>query len=112
MLSGQEAEKITVAWLQEHGYVVIDTNWHGPGCELDIVAKKDRKVHIVEVKYRKDTFHGDPLEYVNASKRRQLLRGAKAWTHAHNWEGEMQIDLAGIEGDGAFRWIENAVYDE
>jgi putative endonuclease len=36
--------------LQKHGYVILDRNYLKKWGELDIVAKKGKKIHFVEVK--------------------------------------------------------------
>jgi len=52
--------------------------WAG-GNELDLIVRRGRDVRFVEVKEKKGTRFGDPLEMVTPEKQRRLRRAAAAW---------------------------------
>ena len=50
---GQIGEELAATYLMNKGYRILHRNWNlHRGCELDIVAMKDGKLHFVEVKTR------------------------------------------------------------
>ena len=48
--TGQIGEDIACQYLEKSGYKVIDRNYLKKWGEIDIVTKKDKKIHFVEVK--------------------------------------------------------------
>ena len=72
------------AWLYRlRGYRVLATNvWIG-GYELDVIARRGRKLVFVEVKAKSSGRFGDPLEMVTPEKQRRLARAAEAWLAEH-----------------------------
>ena len=83
--------EIRAAWLYRlRGYRILATNvWVG-GNELDIVARRGRRVVFCEVKAKTGGGFGDPLEMVTSEKQRRLRRAAEAWLAE-------RADLAGLE---------------
>ena len=55
--------------------------WAG-GNELDLIVRRGRDVRFVEVKEKKGSRFGDPLEMVTPEKQRRLRRAAEAWLGA------------------------------
>ncbi len=47
---GKIGEDCACEYLEKNGYKVLDRNYSRKWGELDIVAKKDKKIHFVEVK--------------------------------------------------------------
>ena len=49
------------------------------GGEVDVTCRHGQTLVFVEVKTRAGTDHGRPADAVNATKQRQIIRGAQAW---------------------------------
>ncbi len=49
---GQNAEDAVVKWLQDHQYVILARNWRWHRFELDLVARRENRWLVVEVKSR------------------------------------------------------------
>ncbi|MEK7113734.1 MAG: YraN family protein [Patescibacteria group bacterium] len=47
---GEMGENIAERFLVKHGFSILDRNYTKKWGELDIVAKKDNKIHFIEVK--------------------------------------------------------------
>ena len=47
---GKIGEDSTCKYLKKHGYKIIDRNYLRKWGEIDVIAKKDKKIHFVEVK--------------------------------------------------------------
>jgi putative endonuclease len=97
--TGRQAEAQAAAYLEAKGFTVLARNWRNRFCELDIVARRDGTIHIIEVKYRRSTTWGHAAEYINHDKILRLKRAALAWRQAHREYGSYQIDLISVEGD-------------
>jgi uncharacterized protein (TIGR00252 family) len=97
--TGRDAESLVAEYLQAQGYEVRAQNWRTRWCEIDIVATKKDTVYFVEVKYRKSANYGDPFEYINAKKLRQMEFAAKYWLGTNGWKGESTMLAASLTAD-------------
>jgi putative endonuclease len=77
------AERRAVLYYLLRGYRILGTNVWAGGNELDVIARRGRKLVFCEVKARARVDHGDPLETVDWEKQRRLRRAAKSWLALH-----------------------------
>lgn len=75
---GNAGEEIAAQWLTDHGFRVVARNVRTTYGELDIVAQKSDGVHVVEVKTRRGTGYGTPLEAIDGRKQQHLRRATMA----------------------------------
>lgn len=102
--TGALGEELAVAYLKRSGYRVIDRNWRsGRHGELDVVAidpEPAPKGTIVfcEVKCRRGTGYGDPLEAITFAKMRRLNGLACDWLRSHSlgWFDHVRLDAVGV----------------
>lgn len=80
---GREGEEAAAAHLRREGFDILDRNWRCAVGEIDIVARDDEEIVVVEVKTRTTELFGHPLEAVDARKRARLWKLAAAWCRAH-----------------------------
>lgn len=95
---GNRAEQVAAEYLMLQGYEVLDRNWRRRQCEIDIVARKEGVIYLVEVKYRQTNVAGSGLEYITSQKLKQMAYAANRWVAENNWTGE--YTLAAIEVSG------------
>ena len=76
---GRQAEHAAADYLRRNGYDVISQNWRTKTCEIDIVARRDRAIYFVEVKYRRSDESGDGLAAITATKLAQMKYAAKVY---------------------------------
>lgn len=112
---GKRAEIAAANWLIANEYKVLAHNWRTRWCEIDIIAEKDKKLHFVEVKYRRTAAFGAGFDYVTAEKQQRLRRAAAEWLHQNNRpEADYQIDVLSIttkNNDFEITFLPNAVTD-
>ena len=64
------------------GYRILDRNvWVG-GYELDLVARRGRRIVFCEVKAKTSDRFGDPFAMVGPEKQRRIRRAAETWLAA------------------------------
>ena len=69
--------------------------WVG-GYELDLVLRRGRAIVFCEVKAKRSSERGDPLEMITREKTRRLRRAAEVWlaTNAEAGGCEARFDVA------------------
>ncbi len=94
-------EDIATAYLMRNGYEIIDRNWRIGDGEIDIIAKKENIIVFVEVKTAYSDVFGDPIEWVNKAKQRQIGKIAAVWL-AQNDPGDcfFRFDVIALKGKG------------
>lgn len=111
--TGRSGEEAAAAYLRGAGYEICALNWRYGRYELDIVARKDATLHIVEVKTRRRGSLTTPEEAITPQKFRALRKAASRYIAALNEELDVQFDLAAVEtapdGSAQVRFIEQAM---
>ena len=94
---GRYGEELAVRYLREQGMEVIERNWRCEHGEVDVVARDGDCLVICEVKTRRPSGFGDPVEAVTFAKAMRLRRLAGAYVSAHSVGLErVRIDVVGI----------------
>jgi putative endonuclease len=96
---GRYGEALAVRYLREQGMEVLDRNWRCEHGEVDVVALDGNCLVICEVKTRRSSGFGQPVEAVTFAKARRLRRLAAAYLAGHG-EGarvaQVRVDVVGI----------------
>jgi putative endonuclease len=106
-ITGARGEQIVVRYLQNKGFAILGQNYLKKWGEIDIIVKKDERIHFVEVKtVSYETKHDleravaygtwRPEENVHAYKVKKLSRAIESWILEYNWRGDWQIDVAAV----------------
>jgi len=81
---GKRGETIAVKYLKRLGYHIVDQNYRAKSLgEIDIVATKDNRLIFIEVKIRRNTRFGNPVEAVTPTKLRRIERVGWAYKEKH-----------------------------
>jgi len=78
---GQWGEEQACAYLKGQGFRIVERNFRCRTGELDIVAKEDETLCVVEVKSRKNALSGWPGEAVTVQKQRRMRSAAAFYMH-------------------------------
>lgn len=81
--TGAEYEEKAAQYLQTLGYEVIERNYRCKQGEIDLIAKDGTYLVFVEVKYRRDTRLGEPLEAVDTRKQHKISAAAAYYCFSH-----------------------------
>jgi putative endonuclease len=104
---GSQGEAIAVAHLQTKGYQILQTNWRVGKLELDIIAKNENWLIIIEVKTRSTDFYELPEEAVTLKKIRNIVRATHAYIHQIDWQGETRFDVITVIPQGESNLIDH-----
>jgi len=107
---GALGEKVAAEYLRRHGFLIVDRNVARKTGELDLIARKDKVMHFVEVKsiacddFPRHTSPGvtgsaphdddeyDPSVNLHEAKIRKVARTAEWYMAEHDLEHEWQVD--------------------
>lgn len=103
---GRYGEALAVRYLREQGMEVLDRNWRCEHGEVDVVARDGDCLVICEVKTRRSSGFGEPVEAVTFAKAVRLRRLAAAYLAHASAEArarggsaraaEVRVDVVGI----------------
>ena len=89
---GREGELEAALYLMERGYSLRDRNWRSGKNEIDIVAEKDNRIIVVEVKSRSHPIY-DISQVITRDKIRHLINAGNAYVKMFNLPHELQFDV-------------------
>jgi putative endonuclease len=110
---GREGEERAREYLKSIGYEILDCNWRFGSEEIDIIARENEMLVIVEVKTRKSNYFGEPEAAVNAKKKKILVRAADAYINQKKLDLEVRFDIISViigSGQAAVNHIPDAFY--
>jgi putative endonuclease len=109
---GEKGERIAARWLVRRGWRLIQWRFRNGRRDVDLIAERDGTIAFVEVKARRGSGFGGPVEAVGWRKQRELSRSAKVWIDRHGRPEEAyRFDVIGVlinEGAVKVRHVENA----
>ncbi len=93
-------EDLAAAHLTGLGWRILERNWRCAAGELDIIAVEPGRTPVVvicEVKTRRSTAYGLPIEAITGAKVVKLRELAQHWLRAQGRRvGEIRIDAIGV----------------
>ena len=117
---GRAAEEAAAERLRANGFRILWQNLRIGSLEIDLVAKKNDLVVVVEVRSRGPGSFEKPLASISRTKRRTLLRAVRAL-----WKGRLarmpdvarvRIDVAAVTRDAGgamdIEWIAGAFTED
>ena len=93
---GKRGEELAVQYLMEKGYEILERNWRNIHKEIDIIAKKDNVLVIVEVKTRQSEEYGEPDIAVTKQKQTRLISAANAYLFQNQLDINTRFDVISI----------------
>ncbi|HEY7893413.1 MAG TPA: YraN family protein [Gemmatimonadaceae bacterium] len=109
---GVAGEAYAAQWLEQQGWTLVARRFRNGHRDLDLIARRDGVVAFVEVKARRGSDFGDPVEAVDWRKRRELIRSAHVWMDRFGQPTDSyRFDVIGVLMEGArvrIRHVQNA----
>ena len=110
---GKKGEQLAVDFLLKNNYDIVERNYRFDKAEVDIIAKKDNILAIIEVKTRSTADFGDPQDFVKPKKIQRLVKAVDEYVTVNDLDVEVRFDIIAIvkEGKGfKMEHLENAFY--
>jgi len=110
---GKLGEELAVAFLQQNGYAILETNWTFQKAEIDIIALKDNILAVVEVKTRSSVEMGLPQDFVKPKKIQLLVKAVNEYVVSNELDVMVRFDIIAIhkkENDFELDHLEEAFY--
>ena len=105
---GDRGEEIARRYLIRQGYSIVGRNYRTRYGELDLIARHGNTLVFVEVKLRRGTRYGDPLEAVDEHKQAAIRAIAEQYLAEEEPEFEdARFDVVGILAEGRSYRIEH-----
>ena len=93
---GTAGEEFAQSYLIKNGYKILHLNWQFGKLELDIIAKKDDWLVVIEVKTRStDTFE-HPEEAITNTKIRNIVNATHEYIQIFDWQGQTRFDVISV----------------
>ena len=80
-IKGEDAAEI---YLKQHGFAIIERNFHSQQGEIDIVARDKDFLVFVEVKNYSYRSYGTPAAVVRKSKKQSIIHAARYYLYKHH----------------------------
>jgi putative endonuclease len=110
---GKLGEELAVEFLEKSGYSILETNWTFQKAEVDIIAKKDTILAVVEVKTRSSIDFGLPQDFVKPKKIQLLVKAINEYVISNDLEVEVRFDIIALHREGKgfkIEHLEDAFY--
>lgn len=93
---GVFGEMMAQRHLVAQGYAIRKANYRYLKYEVDIIAEKDDKIIVVEVKTRQTAEIGEPWMAVTKKKQRQIMVCADHYIQLHDLSQHVRFDIISI----------------
>jgi len=93
---GRYGELLAKAYLEQQGYRILEKNWVYGRAEIDLIAFYEQRLIFVEVKTRRSAAHGEPEDFVNWKKEKQMEFASSVYIERINHQGEIRFDIVAI----------------
>lgn len=80
---GKKGEDAVAAWLQQHGFKILDRNYQVRQGEVDLIATREDVVAFIEVKTRTTEYFPTSM-VVNMTKQRKIIKAAQWFVLKNN----------------------------
>jgi len=91
---------VAAAFLRARRYRILARNFRCRAGEIDLVAEDGRVLVFVEVRSRRGSGQGTPLESVDGRKQARVVRVARQFLAARGWtERDARFDVIGVRFD-------------
>lgn len=110
---GRSGEQSAERFLHDKGLRLVTRNHRCTAGEIDLIMSDGETLVFVEVRRRKTSDYGSPLETVSAAKQRKLIAAAQHFVMSQKISSRraLRFDVIGIISNGTgetIEWIQNA----
>lgn len=104
---GKEGEDLAADFLLSNGYKIVARNFRYLKAEVDIIARKENVLAVVEVKTRSTPDFGDPQNFLKQKQINSLVKAIDHFVNEHNLDVDVRFDIVAIIRNKAGTRIEH-----
>ena len=100
-------------FLFKNNYEILERNYHFGKAEVDIIAKLNNILAVIEVKTRSSLDFGNPEDFVKPKQIQRLVKAIDDYVISNQLEVEVRFDIIAIIKEGKtfkLEHLENAFY--
>jgi putative endonuclease len=106
---GSQYEQLALNYLLQQKLKQIEQNYFCKWGEIDLIMQDKDFIVFVEVKYRKKTQYGHPLETITRSKQLKIKKTALLYLQKKNINNAFcRFDAISIDNNNEITWIKSA----
>lgn len=112
---GMASETLALRFLRRQGMELLVRNYHCRTGEIDLIVRSGGTIVFVEVRFRKNSHYGSPIESVTPAKQTKIVRCARHYLMRNPQLGSCnyRFDIIGISQNGSIKgfqieWLKNA----
>ncbi|KOR30286.1 hypothetical protein TI04_06485 [Achromatium sp. WMS2] len=109
---GHGKEDMARGYLEAHGLCFVDRNVRYSFGELDLIMLEGECLVFVEVRYRRNTRFGSPLETISWTKRQRIRDAASCYLQNNPTTFSCRFDVVAITGNQPMVWLRDAFRDD
>ncbi len=110
---GKKGEQLAVDFLLKNGYKILERNYRFDKAEVDIIARQNDTLAVIEVKTRSSTDFGNPQDFVKPKQIQRLVKAVDEYVNVNSLDVEVRFDIIAIVREGKsfnIEHLENAFY--
>ncbi len=93
---GKLGEALAAEYLIENGYEILEKNFSFQKAEIDIIARNETTLAIIEVKTRSSIEFGLPQDFVTPKKIQLLIKAVNEYVATNDLDLEVRFDIIAI----------------
>lgn len=95
--TGERGENLAAEFLVAKGFEVVTRNFRHGRTEIDLIVKRGDWLIFVEVKSRSSSAFGEPEEFVDHQKGRNVFEAAEEYIFSRDWRGHIRFDIVSVK---------------
>ncbi|TRX72397.1 YraN family protein [Carboxylicivirga sp. M1479] len=104
---GKKGEAIAAEYLEKKGFEILERNWVYNHKEIDLIAKHNNYLVVIEVKTRSTDGWESPKEAITNGKIRFIVEATEAYINEMDIENEVRFDVVTLIPNGEDWTIEH-----
>lgn len=104
---GKKGEQMAVDFLKKNGYDIVERNYRFDKAEVDIIARQQDILAIIEVKARSTADFGDPQDFVKPKQIKNLVKAVDEYVTVNDLDVEVRFDIIAVTKEGKLYKIEH-----
>ncbi|TNJ45414.1 YraN family protein [Tamlana fucoidanivorans] len=93
---GKKGEQLAVDYLIDKQYEIMARNYRFDKAEVDIIAKINNTLAIIEVKTRSGTDFGNPQDFVKPNQIKNLVKAVNEYVIVNALDVDVRFDIIAI----------------